>query len=97
MGSIVIASQRDWILMQFAPRQNSSGEPGILFRRTGILFRRTGIQIFDRELLVLCELLISWRAQGESNPCFRRERGITRTFTNLCERCDAFNALYIMP
>src|SRR5215210_2285289 len=29
---------------------------------------------------------ICWRALRESNPCFRRERRVTRTFTNGDER-----------
>jgi hypothetical protein len=38
-----------------------------------------------------------WRAQGESNPCFRRERGITRPFANVCEHDDALKALINIP
>ena len=36
-------------------------------------------------------LVRNWRSQGESNPCFRRERGITCTLANVCERITPRN------
>src|ERR1700730_2569662 len=43
---------------------------------------QTGHQTFRFELCCL----FHWRAQGESNPCFRRERGITAIFPHSCEQ-----------
>jgi len=45
---------------------------------------------------ILLGMKKNWYAQGESNPCFRRERGINRAFTNSAEYRTRLNLLYLI-